>query len=239
MKLKTPGIVLDPVKVVETADALSRRIRERFPSSGLGAVSLDVALYARGAESLSASLGKPQWALRIASALVTVALALGVLLGLSRVHVKQDVGDISNFVQGVDALLQSAVYACVTVWFFVSLESRLKRNRVLRELRALRSLAHVVDMHQLDKDPMVTLFREASTKSSPKHKYTRFELSRYLEYCSELLAITAKLAALYVQGVPDPFCLEAASDIENLCIGHSQKIWQKIEALSPKEPVNL
>jgi hypothetical protein len=39
------------------------------------------------------------------------------------------------------------------IWFFVSIETRFKRGRVLRALHELRTLAHLVDVHQLTKDP--------------------------------------------------------------------------------------
>ena len=222
-----PGVSLDPVKVADTTDVLSRRIRERFPASGLGGVSLDVVLYARGAEALSISLGRPRWLLRALGLLVAILVSAGLGTGLSRVEVRPDVGGLSDFIQGIDALLQSTIYACVAGWFLLSLESRLKRSQVLRELRSLRSLAHVIDMHQLDKEPEATLLGGVSTASSPERGLSRFELSRYLEYCSELLALTAKLAAIYVQRAPDPVCLEAASDIEAPCLGLIQKISQK------------
>jgi hypothetical protein len=33
-----------------------------------------------------------------------------------------------------------------------------------------------------------------------------FELTRYLDYCSEMLSLTSKLAAVYAQNLPDPGC---------------------------------
>jgi hypothetical protein len=53
-------------------------------------------------------------------------------------------------------------------------------------------------------------------------------MSRYLDYCSELLAITGKLAALYSQAVPDEGVAQAVTDIELLGSSLSRKIWQKI-----------
>jgi len=60
---------------------------------------------------------------------------------------------------------------------------------------------------------------------------TRFELSRYLDYCTELLSLTSKVASLYVQDVQDPVVLDAVNDVENLATGLSAKIWQKIMIL--------
>jgi len=38
---------------------------------------------------------------------------------------------------------------------------------------------------------------------------TPFELGRYLDYCSEMLSLTGKVAALYAQDLDDPVVVEA------------------------------
>ena len=70
-----------------------------------------------------------------------------------------------------------------------------------------------------------------STESSPGRGLTRFELVRYLDYCSEMLSLTSKLAALHVQSLRDPVVLSAVNDIETLAAHLSGKIWQKIMIL--------
>ena len=59
---------------------------------------------------------------------------------------------------------------------------------------------------------------------------TRVDLARYLDYCSDLLSITSKLAALYVQSVNDPIA-DWSTEHEALTVGLSSKIWQKIVIL--------
>ena len=59
-------------------------------------------------------------------------------------------------------------------------------------------------------------------------------MSRYLDYCSELLSITGKLAALYAQAVPDEGVAQAVNDIELLGSSLSRKIWQKISVIDAK-----
>ena len=61
-----------------------------------------------------------------------------------------------------------------------------------------------------------------------KWTMTDFELSRYLDYCSEMLSLTGKVATLYVQRFDDPVALSAVDQIEDLTTGLSRKIWQKI-----------
>ena len=98
-------------------------------------------------------------------------------------------------------------------------------------VRQLRAVVHIVDMHQLTKDPEHLLVPSNRTASSPELEFTRFELSRYLDYCSELLSLSSKLAALHAQYVNDPVVLDAVNDIEVLASNLSNKIWQKIMIL--------
>ncbi len=114
----------------------------------------------------------------------------------------------------------------------ITTERRVKRGRALRAIHELRALAHVVDMHQLTKDPERVLVRTKDTPSSPKRELTADELTRYLDYCSEMLSLLGKLAALYVQRFEDPVALAAGNDVEQLTNGLSRKIWQKISIVN-------
>ena len=61
---------------------------------------------------------------------------------------------------------------------------------------------------------------------------SEFELSRYLDYCSEMLALIAKLAALYAARTQDETIIEAVNDLEDLTSNLGRKIWQKIMIIS-------
>ena len=107
------------------------------------------------------------------------------------------------------------------------------RNEGVFTLRRpeLRALAHIIDMHQLTKDPEMVLGEHPPTESSPARNLTPFQLNRYLDYCSEMLSLVSKIGALYVQSFPDAQALAAVADIGNLTTELSQKIWQKIMIL--------
>ena len=92
-------------------------------------------------------------------------------------------------------------------------------------------MAHIVDMHQLTKDPSHQLVNLANTESSPVRLLTREELTRYLDYCTEVLSLNANIGALFAQNVDDPIVLNAVNDLEWLTQGLSAKIWQKIMIL--------
>jgi hypothetical protein len=130
--------------------------------------------------------------------------------------------------QAVEAAANIVVLLGAALFFLISLETRLKRNRSLRDLHVFRSIAHVIDMHQLTKDPSSVLASDHATASSPERTMNPFELTRYLDYCSEMLSLTSKLAAVYAQNLPDPVVIDAVYDIESLTTNLSEKIWQKI-----------
>ncbi len=130
--------------------------------------------------------------------------------------------------QGIDAFINVLIVGGAALIFLLTLEERLRRRRALADLHGLRSIIHVIDMHQLTKDPSHGARVGSATPSSPDRTMTAYELSRYLDYCSEMLSLAAKAAALYAQAIPDPVIIEAVADIERLTAGLSAKIWQKI-----------
>ena len=139
--------------------------------------------------------------------------------------------EATNILQTLDAVANLVVLAGALLIFLVTLQRRLGRHKALKALHQLRSLVHVIDMHQLTKDPSLVLGHEHDTAASPKRNMTPFELGRYLDYCSEMLSLTGKVAALYAQDLDDPVVVEAVNDIEMLATNLSRKIWQKIAIL--------
>jgi hypothetical protein len=136
--------------------------------------------------------------------------------------------NLFDLFQGVDAALNTLLLMGAGMFFFMSLEERLKRGRTLKDLHELRSIAHVIDMHQLTKDPAAVGAGATTTRSSPARDMTPYELVRYLDYCAEMLSLTGKLAALYAQNTRDTVIIQGVNEIENLTTALSGKIWQKI-----------
>ena len=223
----SPYRQLDSQRIVQTIDALQKRIEERFPGSGLSKLVSDLQQAAIETLSRTAWIQKPHLPLRIGVWTLTVAIValfLYILLSYRELQVRE----LSSFLQALDAGISSIVYIGAAIIFLVSWETRIKRDRALGALHELRAMAHIVDMHQLTKDPERAFRIGMNTASSPKHLLTPFELSRYLDYCSEALSLISKIAALYVQGFQDAVVLDSVDDLEDLTIGMSRKIWQKI-----------
>jgi hypothetical protein len=232
---------LKPALIIETAQRLEQRISERFPGSGLSRVAGELNLLAAQTARITERLRGPIWPLRIATVagvmvLILFALSLASLI-VSVGMGSNDPGNLSELLQGVEAGINEVVFLSLAVFFLISIEQRAKRRKALRALHRLRSIVHIVDMHQLTKDPQNVAGGGAqATASSPQRTLTRFELARYLDYCSELLSLSSKLAALHVQYVNDHIVLDAVNDIETLAASLSNKIWQKIMILDTMTP---
>ena len=227
---------LDPEQIVETASRLERRIEERFPDAGLGKLAQELTQVTREARALSAWLSAPNKPLRIGVSLAISALLAVVLTGAVTLRGETGPHDWADWVQSLEAMVNDVVFVGVAVYFLLGLETRRKRGRALAALHVLRSLAHIVDMHQLTKDPERTVSGGPSTPSSPSRTMSAFEMTRYLDYSTELLAIISKVAALYVQELADPVTVAAASAVEELAVNLSRAIWQKIIILDRVTP---
>jgi hypothetical protein len=222
---------LSAAEILATLRHLERRIGERFPERGLRAICHELVVIGEHAQQKSTAIAAPNLGLRVALGVAIAAGLAGLLVIAFSVKLQIGTPEIFGVFQGVEAAANIVVLVGAALFFAISLETRMKRRRSLRDLHVFRSIAHVIDMHQLTKDPSVVLAHGPATASSPQRGMNRFELSRYLDYCSEMLSLTSKLAALYAQNLPDPVIIEAVNDIEALTTNLSSKIWQKITIL--------
>jgi hypothetical protein len=174
------------------------------------------------------------YGVRLASAVLIFAILGGFAYFAYRVNairIADEPMQPEEFVQVIEAGFNSLVLIGATILFLVTLEVRVKRSRALKAVHELRSLVHIVDMHQLTKDPERVLWKGPDTASSPKREMTTFQLNRYLDYCSEMLDLTGKIAALYVDNFADSQAVSAVNDLETLTNGMTRKVWQKIMIL--------
>lgn len=222
---------LDPEKVIETAKRLEARVKERFPDSSLSKLAAELVVVAQQSAQRADEIARPLWGLRAGVAVFIVAMlgALGTIV--YHLELEWRLKDAASLVQFVEAGTNEMVLIGAAIFFLVTFEQRYKRRRALKALHELRSLAHIVDMHQLTKDPDRLRRPGADTASSPGRTLTPFELSRYLEYCSEVWAVIGKVAAVYAQKFEDEAALTAVDEIEDLTTGLSNKVWQKLSIL--------
>jgi hypothetical protein len=228
-----------PDRITETVVVLSRRIKERFPSAGLNHVCQRLLEIAKRAQLRADEIARPITWVRVLSGFI-ISLLLVLLAGVIWTATQGEDWKLrpAEVIQVIESGLNELAAIGITVFFLVSLELRLKRRRALQAIHELRVISHIIDMHQLTKDPERIAARSQDTASSPKRTMTDFELNRYLDYCSEMLALVGKIAVLYVQHFPDQQAVSAVNEVENLTSGLSRKIWQKIMVLHSSRSVS-
>ncbi len=162
-------------------------------------------------------------------ALLVVVSAVSLIAVVAQLIATQ--GSALDWLSALETVINDVVYAGIAVIFLWVLPAHLERSRILGELHRLRSLAHVIDMHQLTKDPERFADAFRPTPRTVQVGLSPIDMATYLDYCSELLSLVAKTAAVYAERTTDPAVLATISDIENLTNGMARKIWQKLGLL--------
>ena len=219
---------LDGQKIIGTVERLSRRVYERFPQAGLYSVSKELLEVAHQAKARAEAINKPIMWVRVANVLLIAIIIATIVISFATFETKTTDFSIFDAIQLLEAGINDVVLIGIGIFFLITFERRIKRGRALQALHELRSIAHVIDMHQLTKDPEHVLTRVQATPSSPEYGMNAYQLGRYLDYCSEMLSLTSKLAALYVTEFDDGVVLNSVNEIEMLTSGLSRKIWQKL-----------
>lgn len=222
---------LDPKLVVHTIDLLEERIKERFPDRGLRKVCARLQSIAARSQETMDWVSRPIWSLRLGIAALLFLIAAGLLITLQSANPAKKALTFVEIIPLLESGMNDVILIGAGILFLATVESRIKRKRALEAVHELRSLVHIIDMHQLTKDPERLRAEHRETESSPHETMTRYELNRYLDYSSEMLSLCAKLAALYAQHFADSVVLAAVGEVETLSLGLSGKIWQKIAIL--------
>ena len=236
-----PAVTLEDRHIVATIVRLQRRVTDRFPGSGLSTLCGTLADVARDACRRRREFDRPILWIRLLGGLLVGLLVIVIALAawqivLGTADAEPDEGmSAAEWLQTVEAGTNEAILIGAGILFLFTVERRIKRTRALSAIHELRSMCHIIDMHQLTKDPERTLAQFSGTENSPKQTLSPLQLNRYLDYCSEMLSLTGKVAALYIETFDDPALIAAVGEVEELSTGLSRKIWQKIMILNQLE----
>jgi hypothetical protein len=225
---------LDAAPVQEMVVLLESRIATRFPDRGLRKVAADLTQMATEVADNARETQRRLHAVQAVARVVIVGIVAATAWVLV-IALKDAVrsGALASFewVPLIESIINDVVFAAIAVFFLYALPGRLARERLLAQLHRLRSLAHIVDMHQLTKAPERLRPDFRATHEGLDPHLGRDDLERYLDYCSELLSLIGKVAALCAEESQDPVVLDTVSTIETLTTSMSRKIWQKISLL--------
>ncbi|MDO4919150.1 hypothetical protein [Kocuria sp.] len=242
---------LDGAAVRGSAATLQRRIYARFPRRSLWEVGGElIALVDEVTEGGGISRRRIRSArLLTRVGVLAVLLVFGTAIALAAASIWSDpeaLGPV-DWLPLLETVVNDLVFAGIAIFFLLAVPQRMERARVLRVLHRLRSLAHVIDMHQLVKVPeRLPDVPGASerTEGAPSSSgaadaqtgtgrggdldMTRAEMTQYLDYCTEMLSLVGKTAALFAEDTTDGDVLDAVEGIETLTSDMARKVWQKI-----------
>jgi hypothetical protein len=211
-------------EIIATVDYIAHTIKERFPDSALAKIAREIYESSKKMDSNVDRILKPRPWLRVLSIVLTLLL---VLFGMALIFLSfrmviynlKEVASTADFLQGIDSVMSALVLLGGALFFLITGEQKIRRRQTLHHLNELRAVAHVIDLHQLKKDPAIV---------NKEQKLSQQRTAEYLDYCSDLLSIIGKMAAYYEKNIEDNEVREAAEGVENLTTGLSRKIWQKI-----------
>ena len=225
---------LDAASVRATVERLDARIRARFPTRNLTRLPgqlIEVIDHLSARQEVWR--GRRRWLVlisRVGIALVLIGLAVALaLIAGQAVAAGEPHG--WDWLTVFESLVNDVVFAGIAIYFLWALPDRFQRHGDLDTLQRLRSLAHVVDMYQLTKNPERLRPDFAATSATLPLGMTAIELANYLDYCSELLSMVGKTAALFGEHTDDRTTLATIAGIEDLTNNLSGKIWTKISLL--------
>jgi hypothetical protein len=208
-------------EVTATLERLMERITERFPKSGLSKVCADLIEISRDTREVAAWILKPNMVLRVGITVFLVVVSFTLFYSLSKLKLSFASPSVQDLVGVLNSATNEIILLSAGVFSLIAIENRIKRERVIDAISNLRAVAHIIDMHQLTKAP-----------GSKTHGLSDEQLSRYLDYCSEMLSLVSKIAFLYVNNFDDAPANQSVNELEDLTSGLSRKIWQKITIIA-------
>lgn len=229
--MDAPSTQLDPKRIYATAKLVVDRVEVFAKATGRGGGLktlakdvTDLAERAREPEAIRGLEKLDQFGPRLVIAVSVPALVFAILFCLLPPidWSPLEPGSLLVSFQMTEPILGTIFFLgtiAILAWGFIGL---LRRNAALSKLHKLRSVAHVIHSHQLKKS--IRVEGQPATEDS----LTLDQLKAYVECCSDLLAIVAKLAALKAQDVNDPVVLDASDRIERLAHDLSEDMWRKV-----------
>ena len=170
---------------------------------------------------------QPIFTIRAGSVLAILASLAGIWYLARHIHTRWEFGTITELFEATDAGFNLVVILGGALWFFISLESRIKRKKALAFIEELREFIHVIDVTQLFFTPEIYKLDPADCRrsSSLELDYT------YLLFCTQMLGVISNLAPLYTRGAAGDSIMRAAFEVEMLANAISSKLFTKTAAV--------
>lgn len=214
-----------------TIKKLYMRIKDRFPKSNLLNICETLYNISTDIDKTLKWIEKPNYSFRVIVSIAIISILVLFLITICKLNIYVEEFNLLDLIQSIEALLNEIILIVLGIISIITIENRIKRAKVIKSISELTSISHVIDAHQLTKDPDANKVYYVPTLHSPERNMDGYETGRYLDYCAEMLSLTSKVGFLYVQSYHDHIAKKAFNDLESLTTGLASKIWQKISIL--------
>jgi hypothetical protein len=216
---------LDAAKIIETAKNLAEDINLRLPGTNLAVLAQELAVLAIATEERGRQARRPFLAIRALSALAISLVLLGLWYLAWHIHARWEFGTINSVFDAVNTGFNLLILLAGALWFFVTIEARIKRKEALGFIEELREFAHVIDVTQLYYTHNLYRSRHEDQHGNPAIDETYFLQS------TQMLGVISNLAPLYTRGATGDSILRAASEVQMLALAIITKHLAKAEAV--------
>ena len=239
---------LDPQKIVDTIERLSQRVSERFPDSGLTNVCSRLHDISENMKKRAEWIGRPVYWLRAITWLICFAIlsmAIARFYYLAEPTAPLGSGGSRRrrrwLRDSAGGGPERHCFDSAAIFFFLTLETRYKRQRALKAIHELRTVAHIIDHASVDEGPasdhvQTGLFVNGIVSQAADDPVSIATLPGVLQRNA---VIDGKIAAVYVQEFDDGVALTSATELETLTTGLSNKIWQTAPILETTSAVMI
>src|SRR5690606_6958361 len=115
--------------IIATLEKLHARILDRFPDSGLARVCGELIEAGRVSVTEAAELTRPTYLWRAAAGLLAVGGVIAQIAAFRFLHLERIEGSAPELLQGLEAAVSLLILFGSAVWFVLTLEERIKRQR--------------------------------------------------------------------------------------------------------------
>jgi hypothetical protein len=232
--MTSPVEPLDPERIARNVRDLRARIGERFEGHAIVRRADRLVGLADRALSRSRELARPHYALRafcVADTLLLIAVL--VVAGYFVVRALRPVEgfELMDLLQGIEAGIGCILFLSVALVFFWTMEKRVRRREALKEIDYLRNFLHLVNMGQLDKEPVRLDEDFHRTDRSPRIRLDPHAMERYLSQTQKLAHYAAEIGCLYANVLIDAEVDRAADQLREFASDVARAAGNKITIL--------
>ena len=222
---------LDPDKLCNAIQKLQRLVKKRFPKSTFYKTTMKLSEVAEKAKAVAKDFGGVKraiwWTVIIIAPIALLFLMSSLLLIYLPIESKSTQTGLLDYSETIGLFVD---WIILSVLGSLAIRKKYRLNRrkpAMQTLHQLRSIAHLIDLTQHNKN-----YQTVKDKTLPLEKRMSAEdCIRYLNYSSQALSLTGKVAAIMIEDYNDSGVIAAVCELDTICNGISVKIWQKIETL--------